>query len=187
MGVISGIASTALKFVYGETKRWVFKDAVGNEVFMNATVEFNDSYDSEITEHPVERGSNLADHVILINPSGSMQAILSDEDISLFTVAADLTGITKRVKVKERWEQMKAWRQSREVLTLTGPETFENVMIKRFAETKRIDVGGTAKAIEIDFQVVDIIDSAVLAGTVTQGVTELESDTVTQESIDAAS
>jgi len=169
-----GVFETIRKFVTGERSRWVLSDEDGTEVYLNATVEWGRSYPAEVTEHAVEKGADLADHVVLGPITLSLSAVLSDEDLSILS----LVGLTKRVKVEERWRQLLNWRAFATRLSLSGTEIIQNVLIANIDETKSTDVGGSARALTLELRVVEIVDTEALGAATAQGVSDLESEEV---------
>ena len=168
-----GVFDTIKKFVTGDRERWALSDEDGNEVYLNATIEWGRAYPAEITEHAVEKGSDLADHVILGPTTLNLSAVMTDEDVTILS----LVGITKRVKVEDRWRQLLAWRRATR-LSLSGPEIIENILIANIEESKSTDVGGTARAISLELRVVDIVDTEAVGAATAQGVSDLESEEV---------
>jgi len=169
-----GVFDTIKKFVTGDRERWALSDEDNNEVYLNATIEWGRAYPAEITEHAVEKGSDLADHVILGPITLTLSAVMTDEDVTLLS----LVGITKRVNVKDRWRQLLTWRTGATRLSLSGPEIVENILIANIEESKSTDVGGTARAISLELRVVDIVDTEAVGAATAQGVSDLESEEV---------
>jgi len=173
-----GVFETIRKFVTGERTKWVLSDTDGTEVYLNATVEWGRNYPAEITEHAVEKGADLADHVILGPITLNLSAVLTDEDVSILEPLGQLLGKTKRVTVEERWRQLLNWRAFATRLSLSGTEIVENILIANIDENKTSDVGRTARAITLELRVVDIVDTEALGAATAQGVSDLESEEV---------
>lgn len=58
------------------------KRSNGNLYWFDAVVQYNRSYQNEITKHPVERGRVISDHTIRQNVQFSIQGVLTDADFN---------------------------------------------------------------------------------------------------------
>jgi len=53
----------------------------GEVISLDATTGFSESHKATVTEHPVEMGTPISDHVFLANPTLSIKGIVSDYDV----------------------------------------------------------------------------------------------------------
>lgn len=53
----------------------------GEIISLDATTNFSESHKATVTEHPVEMGTPISDHVFLSNPTLSIKGIVTDYDV----------------------------------------------------------------------------------------------------------
>lgn len=53
----------------------------GEVISLDATTSFSESHKANVTEHPVEMGTPISDHVFLSNPTLNLKGIVTDYDV----------------------------------------------------------------------------------------------------------
>lgn len=129
------------------------------------------SLESNISEHPVQDGSPITDHIQNLLRKGSLKALVSNHSIirgfdpqpppeaSSWNGVGSLTRPTFRVRnvALETWEQLKAvWKAKQLVTIVCVMETYTNVAIKSISTIRNGDTGD-GQEFDITFQEVRIV------------------------------
>jgi len=124
------------------------------------------SFDSEVTNHPVENGSPISDHIENKLRSGSSSFLVSNYSLKI----GELT--TNRVQdVYDLFKQL--WKAKELVTLVTDLEVYENVAITKTSTARNQGVGeaGTFEVSFTEFRIVRLKKISVDANIV---ITELE-------------
>lgn len=125
--------------------------------------EISHNFPVKVTEFPVERGSNISDHVVNQNLKFSITGIFSN---------ASLTLNNKKLPYTEQDVFLKLVNQiaSKKFVTITTPlNTFKNCIITDFSIPKNAKVGHSL-TVTIEFQQVRIVDSSTTVVTTIQPI-----------------
>lgn len=63
----------------------------GSLIWLDAVLEFSKQYQSQVTNHPVETGGNITDHVIEQNPKFRIRGVFTDADFNTARPNINLT------------------------------------------------------------------------------------------------
>lgn len=141
-------------------------DIVGLDIDVAKVVTFERA--AEVTEHPVENGSPVADHIRTVNGAFTLEGIISDtplriprthtRGLSRSPTSVDLSVAGERVQVQlQRWsgtldrrracyEALNALVRDRRAVTLTTRlETIENLAVTRVQVTDDEEAGNALK------------------------------------------
>lgn len=125
----------------------------GGIIILDATTSINPLYPSKVTEHHIEDGSSIADHVILNNIKLEIEGVVTD--------AASLSKtILVKTTTKEAFQKLVRARENREIVSVvTSLTTFENMIIVNFSFPRDNTTGG-ALNINISFEQISIVSSS---------------------------
>ena len=138
-GLVKGGLEALRKAITGEKERYVLidKDTGLQRVLFNATFEYSRDYQNTITDHAVEEGVNISDHVSQDPDVIAISGLLTDSDLTLI----DPTSFFDET-VEERRTTLLKWKDEAELLTLMGgPKEVTNLLIQGMSERKSLDVG----------------------------------------------
>ena len=145
-------------------------ETAGTDVYFNVVNAFDRSFSSSITEHAVEDGAPITDNIYNSPPEYSMSVIMIDEPIP----TEENNSIT-RMTVAEREAQILKWRADKEILILIYQDSFHNIVIKDFSESKQQMENGTQYSMA--FIEIRIAQAEIIAGAISnKGKTELRTD-----------
>lgn len=144
----------------GNSVRWVltstftFSDGTTSQVdvLLNVTQEYEQARPGTVTDRPIEDANSITDHVRLDPQRISFVALLTPE-ASGITLATFL-----KTDVDERAEILISWRDGLAVLTLTGKQVIENLVIESMTERKQSDLGDS-RMFDITLRQVNIADT----------------------------
>ncbi len=116
---------------------------------LDATTSLEESFESEVSSHPVQVGANVTDHVRTENPTFDIKGSVSDysptrpsRDGSLLTSPGTKDGI--RARAKEAYDMLLKMRQQSQLFTLvTKYEAYPNCVIKSIKIDHSSSTGGS--------------------------------------------
>jgi hypothetical protein len=127
------------------------------------------SLEAEVTEHPVERGSTITDHVRLNPIEVTLECVVSDTPLG--AIAADPTRINSQIEIEgedstaiptpseDAYTKLKAIRLAREPVTIeTSLDRFENMILTRLTIPRNSDTSG-GLTFEATFREVVIVEN----------------------------
>lgn len=150
----------AVNFLFGSRTPSGF--SLSGIVDFEADLTLEESHEriAEVTEHPIESGAVVSDHVILAPERLRLEGFVTD--------APPGTGDAGRTQgAFETLEQ--AWRERQPMTVVTGRKTYQNMIIVRLDMPK---TRPTSMRFQIELQAVTIVNAqdAVLAGPEPGGV-----------------
>lgn len=134
-------------------------------------LEESHSLESNISEHPVQEGSPITDHIQNLLRKGSLKALVSNHSIvrgfdpqpppeaSSWSGIGSLTRPSFKVRniALETWEQLKSvWKAKQLVTIVCVMETYTNVAIKSISTIRNSDTGDSQE-FDITFQEVRVV------------------------------
>ena len=135
---------------------FTFKDTgVSDVVTFDATTDIQHTFSAEITEHPVERGSNIADHIRPKNFVLTLNGVITDyplantETLSTGASVTSYTLVGSRAKAGRSVEAHKLFErlQNEGVLCTVNTELkrYENMALKEYTVPKNANTKGAIK------------------------------------------
>jgi hypothetical protein len=122
--------------IQGTRSRTFLSDG-DNDVLFNSTLSIQESQSAQITTHAVEKGSDVQDHIKYDPETVTLSIVITDDDLS---VTDPMSFLNKTVS--ERLDQLKTWRDERELLTFYSYEKdYEDFAIESFGSDQSIDYG----------------------------------------------
>jgi hypothetical protein len=85
-------------------------------LFPDCTVSIGHRWDNDVTEHPIERGSSVVDHVVCKNATFSISGVFNKYSLSNYTNNV----VSSENKVQEAYEYLLALRNNRTPFTLVS-------------------------------------------------------------------
>lgn len=123
-------------------------------IVLDAANFVNPQYNSRATEHPIEEGSSVSDHIILDNTKLDIEGVVTDS-ASLFGLFVTPT------TTKEAFQNLLRAREKREVVSVVTEKfgTIEDLAITNFS-FPRDNTTGEALDIKISFEQISIVSSS---------------------------
>jgi hypothetical protein len=117
---------------------------------IDAALSEEHSFDSEVTEHPVENGADIADHVRARPIVVQMEGVVSDTPIG--DIATQRTGTN--LPSEDAFARLMAIRDARQPVTIqTSLQTFENMVLQSLSVPRDARTGRALKFRAIFVQV----------------------------------
>lgn len=144
----------------GNSVRWVLSSTfelsdgttIQQDVLFNVTRNYTRDWPGAVTDRPVENADNITDNVRR-EPQRIDCTILLTPDTSGIKLASLL-----KTNVDERAELLMAWRDTATILTLTGRQIIENILIESLVERKSSDISDS-RMFDIVLRQVNIADT----------------------------
>lgn len=122
-------------------------------VIFDAVTSISPKFPCEATQHPIEEGSSVSDHVILKNTTLDIEGVIT-EAITLFSFS--LTPTSPR----EAYQNLLRARENRQVVqVITSIDTFDDMVIVGLSFPRNVSTG-QALDINISFEQIDIVTSS---------------------------
>ena len=133
------------------------------EISLDLILTETHSLNAVVTQHPVQDGSTISDHITILPRSGTMRVLVSN--FSLSTAKGDARADWDEIydqgeaaqkslpnRAEEAWKKLKDLVKKRELVkVVTSLEVYEDVAITR-VETTRDGDTGDALEIDIDYE-----------------------------------
>lgn len=133
------------------------------EISLDLILTETHSLNAAVTQHPVQDGSTISDHITILPRSGTMRVLVSN--FSLAAAAESKAETWQEVyeqgeaaqknlpnRAADTWEKLKDLEKSRELVkVVTALEVYEDVALTR-VETVRDGETGDALEIDIDYE-----------------------------------
>ena len=133
------------------------------EISLDLILTETHSLNAVVTQHPVQDGSTISDHITILPRSGTMRVLVSN--FSLSTAKGDARADWDEIydqgeaaqkslpnRAEEAWKKLKDLVKKRELVkVVTSLEVYEDVVITR-VETTRDGDTGDALEIDIDYE-----------------------------------
>lgn len=133
------------------------------EISLDLILTETHSLNAVVTQHPVQDGSTISDHITILPRSGTMRVLVSN--FSLSTAEGDARAAWKEIyaqgeaaqktipnRAEEAWKKLKDLVKKRELVkVVTSLEVYEDVALTR-VETTRDGDTGDALEIDIDYE-----------------------------------
>ena len=133
------------------------------EISLDLVLTETHSLNAVVTQHPVEDGSTISDHITILPRSGTMRVLVSN--FSLSTAKGDARADWDEIydqgeaaqkslpnRAEEAWKKLKDLVKKRELVkVVTSLEVYEDVALTR-VETTRDGDTGDALEIDIDYE-----------------------------------
>ena len=137
------------------------------EVSLDLILSEDHSLNAAVTQHPVQDGSVISDHISVLPRSGTMRALISNFSLSTAEPPEDEEGLNELYqraessvlpnRAADAWEALKKLVENRELVQIvTSLEVYSNVALTSVRTTRDAD-SGDALEIEIDFEQVKIV------------------------------
>lgn len=139
------------------------------EVSLDLILAEDHSLNAAVTQHPVQDGSVISDHISVLPRSGTMRALISNFSLSTAEPPEDEEGwrdvyqrgeSASRIlpnRAADAWEALKKLVENRELVQIvTSLEVYSNVALTSVRTTRDAD-SGDALEVEIDFEQVKIV------------------------------
>lgn len=124
---------------------------------LDATIRESHSYRNRVTNHPIETGSFVTDHVYSEPISLELEGEITDTPVQIFSLLAGLS--QRRI---EAFEQLVALKETRDVITVvTGLKIYNNMVIEDF-DANRDQKTGRKLSFTARFQEVRKVASQVV-------------------------
>ena len=114
----------AINFLFGNRTPAGFKLSGVVEFDADLTVEETHERAADVTEHPVESGARVSDHVILQPARLTLEGFVTDAGVAVFGAAAGRTQTAFETLTE-------AWREREPVQVVTGYRTYQDMVIVR--------------------------------------------------------
>lgn len=136
------------------------------EVTIDLILSEDHSLSAAVTQHPVQDGSVVSDHITVLPRSGTMRALVSNHSLSAAEAQSDEdetwkelyergASATLRNRAQEAWEALKKVVEAKELITIvTALEVYDNVALTGIRTTRDGETGDSLE-IEIDFEQVN--------------------------------
>lgn len=133
------------------------------EISLDLILTETHSLNAVVTQHPVQDGSTISDHITILPRSGTMRVLVSN--FSLSTAEGDARAAWDEIyaqgeaaqktlpnRAEEAWKKLKDLVKARELVkVVTSLEVYEDVALTR-VETTRDGDTGDALEIDIDYE-----------------------------------
>ena len=133
------------------------------EISLDLILTETHSLNAVVTQHPVQDGSTISDHITILPRSGTMRVLVSN--FSLSTAEGDAHAAWDEIyaqgeaaqktlpnRAEEAWKKLKDLVKTRELVkVVTSLEVYEDVALTR-VETTRDGDTGDALEIDIDYE-----------------------------------
>lgn len=133
------------------------------EISLDLILTETHSLNAVVTQHPVQDGSTISDHITILPRSGTMSVLVSN--FSLSTAEGDVRADWDEIydqgesaqkslpnRAEDAWEKLKDLVKTRELVkVVTSLEVYEDVALTR-VETTRDGDTGDALEIDIDYE-----------------------------------
>lgn len=133
------------------------------EISLDLILTETHSLNAVVTQHPVQDGSTISDHITILPRSGTMRVLVSN--FSLSTAEGDARAAWDEIyaqgeaaqktlpnRAEEAWKKLKDIVKTRELVkVVTSLEVYEDVALTR-VETTRDGDTGDALEIDIDYE-----------------------------------
>lgn len=133
------------------------------EISLDLILTETHSLNAVVTQHPVQDGSTISDHITILPRSGTMRVLVSN--FSLSTAKGDVRADWDEIydqgeaaqksfpnRAEEAWKKLKDLVKKRELVkVVTSLEVYEDVALTR-VETTRDGDTGDALEIDIDYE-----------------------------------
>lgn len=135
----------------------------GDFLEFDVAQEISHTFPVKVTEFPVERGSNISDHVVNQNLKFTITGIFSNASLTLNTKERPYTEQDVFLKIVNQIAKKEF------VVIRTPLNTFKNCIITDFAIPKNAQVGHSL-TVTLEFEQVRIIDSSTTVVTTNQPI-----------------
>jgi hypothetical protein len=138
-------------FVFGKK----LKIAAGEFEFIELDVSERETYTHEavVSEHAIESGSNVADHVHVLPVKLAIDGLISNFATAKTFVNLDFT------RAEDSYQLLQDWQRLATRLTVsTGLDEFDDQILKSFTVTRDKETGN-ALALNMSFARLDVVDS----------------------------
>ena len=133
------------------------------EISLDLILTETHSLNAVVTQHPVQDGSTISDHITILPRSGTMRVLVSNSSLS--TAEGDARAAWDEIyaqgeaaqktlpnRAEEAWKKLKDLVKTRELVkVVTSLEVYEDVALTR-VETTRDGDTGDALEIDIDYE-----------------------------------
>lgn len=114
-----------LDLLFGVTKAQI------GSITLDASVSEDHGSEADVTEHPVEAGADIADHVRVRSPRLTINGVISNTPISLFNFGAT------RDRAVDTWQNLKDLQaQAARLDVVTTLETYPDMVIESLSTTR---------------------------------------------------
>ncbi len=120
---------------------------------LDASLSETYSHDSVVTEHPVEGGQNITDHVRVQPVRLSIDGFISNHAIARTLVNLDFTRAEDLYTILRDWQK-----QAARLTVTTGLDEYEDLVLKSFSVTRDKETGN-ALPIRLEFVEIQTVES----------------------------
>lgn len=123
-------------------------------VELDATLSEAHSFDTQITDHPVETGANISDHIRSLPIKLHLSGVVSNQPLALTQINLNPN------RAEEALGTLVQWQLDAELLTITTTLTTYESLVLKSVSLKRDKTTGNVAAMEMDFQEIKQVTSA---------------------------
>lgn len=106
---------------------------------IDAALREEHSFEADVSEHPVESGADVTDHVRARPPVVSIEGIVSDTPLADDVIAARTAGETPSVEARARLFDI--WNRREPITVETTVAVYTNMVMQSFSITEDADTG----------------------------------------------
>ncbi len=145
--------SAITDFIFGKKLRIQVGDLGLEYIDLDCTDSETYDHDSVVTEHPVEGGQNITDHVRVLPIKLAIDGFITNHAISRTFVNLDFT------RAEDCYTLLRDWQNTAQRLKIvTGLDEFDDLILKSFTVTRDKETGN-ALPVRLNFQEIQIVDS----------------------------
>jgi hypothetical protein len=143
--------------LFGGRSRAFLSDGF-DDLLLNVTMETTESDQIDITNHAIEKGSDVSDHAYSQPKTLSLKVVLTDDVLALDDPLAILAP-----SIIDRLELLQGWLDDKTLLTYYGHDyDFDDMLIESVSRNKSADTG-TGLGLDITLKMVTIAKSLTTA------------------------
>lgn len=135
------------------------QDDFNNMVTFNVLSDESDTDNNEVTNHAIESGSPVSDHVIGRPKQLNLNIILSDDDILFFNPPSGLSDLALFETISERLQTLWTWNNNKTLLTYCSyTQDYADMVIESIIRRQTLEFG-SGIGISIILKQLNIVDS----------------------------
>jgi hypothetical protein len=127
-----------------------------DDVIFDSVIDFTENDVSEVSEHVIESGAEITDHVNAKPKTISFSAIITDDNIDLLDPSSFF-----EASIGDRFDILDVWLEDAETLTYYGHERdYENLQITDIARNKTLDTQN-GWGVDISLKSISVVSSTI--------------------------
>lgn len=139
-----------------------------DDVLFDTVLNFTETDNYQVTQHAIEDGGDISDHIDAQPKEISFSAIVTDDTWSILDPTSFFNA-----KIQERFNTLERWKEEKPILTYYGHNAdIENLVLSSVVRNKSIDTGN-GWGLDITMKFVNIAIATITdAGVSTSAVTK---------------